>query len=185
MVFVERSFPVFVRNVVFCGENVLVLGEKWYSGEQLSYFGEKESCCFVGATSRFGEKMVCGGENITGRKVDGPCILAEMDEGEVLCPENPVGTDLASLRTMQKEAGRFQVQKAFPPQNATSSLGTLTVLPPHATSLPERRHVLPHIPLCSRHTLSPPPRPLVSAKYDISPANLQLSLPNILLAPQK
>ena len=90
MVFVERNFPVFVRNVVFCGENVLVLGEKWYSGEQLSYFGEKESCCFVGATSRFGEKMVCGGENITGRKVDGPCILAEMDEGEVLCPENPV-----------------------------------------------------------------------------------------------
>ena len=77
VVFVERSFPVFVRNVVFCGENVLVLGEKWYSGEQLSYFGEKESCCFVGATSRFGEKMVCGGENITGRKVDGPCILAE------------------------------------------------------------------------------------------------------------
>ena len=65
MVFVERNFPVFVRNVVFCGENVLVLGEKWYSGEQLSYFGEKESCCFVGATSRFGEKMVCGGENIS------------------------------------------------------------------------------------------------------------------------
>lgn len=109
MVFAERNFPVFVRSVVFCGENVLVLGEKWYSGEQISYFGEKESCCFVGATSRFGEKMVCGGENITGRKVDGPCILSEMDEGEVLCPENPVGTDLASpkCRRGRKCSGRW------------------------------------------------------------------------------
>ena len=115
VVFVERNFPAFVRNVVFCGENVLVLGEKWYSGEQLSYFGEKESCCFVGATSRFGEKMVCGGENITGRKVDGPCILAEMDEGEVLCPENPVGTDLARPKCRRRLAG-FKSKRHFHPK---------------------------------------------------------------------
>ena len=60
MVFVERSFPVFVRNVVFGGENVLVLGEKWYSGEQLSYFGEKESCCFVGQRHVLGRKWYVG-----------------------------------------------------------------------------------------------------------------------------
>ena len=65
-------------------------------GSNSPILGRKKAAVLWGQRHVLGEKMVCGGENITGRKVDGPCILAEMDEGEVLCPENPVGTDLAS-----------------------------------------------------------------------------------------
>lgn len=60
----------------------------------------------------FGEKMVCGGENITGRKVDGFCILVEMDEGEVFCLENLVGTDLVSSKCRRRLVG-FKFKRYF------------------------------------------------------------------------
>ena len=41
VVFGERKLPVFARNVVFCGENVLVWGEERYCGETISYFWEE------------------------------------------------------------------------------------------------------------------------------------------------
>ena len=74
-------------------DNVLFLREMWRSVEKLCwllrekwYLGEKMSA--------FGEKMGLWGESILGRNVDGACFWAEVDKGEVLRTENPVGTGL-------------------------------------------------------------------------------------------
>ena len=61
MVFWVRKSPVFARNAVFCGENDLVLGEKWYFGEKTPYFwGEVAILCeqrhVLGREWYFGEK---------------------------------------------------------------------------------------------------------------------------------